>query len=300
MDLLRRRLPELLGVLFAGAWSLVLAVNSYGLLWDSYRRDAAYARAQIAGGEDPAVFEFVRQPDLVDSLPAWIQNSVLLAAVAMMGVALVRAGRPVLGLLLPVVLTTAPLLDRTSLVYSTLLFDVDAAAPPRFWPVQEALPQLAVVLVPILLTPRPQDPRRLGMRPPIPLLVMFLALPAGLRLTDPQSAVLTDRAELVQSITVAVVVLGTGLLVAAYHRRGAAAVAVVALVLMLAQASDALVSTYSGSPFSSLDVFHDAGLLLVGPAVVLVAPALGRLWVLALRRGPGLTTVTDRLPVSAG
>ncbi len=275
-------------MLLAGAWALVLALDGHGDSWRSYRRDALFARTQIAAGDDPTVYAFIRPPDIADVVTPWVLGSVVLAAAAILGVALVRAGRPLLGLVLPTVLVTIPLLDRASLVASTLLLRDSGSVLPRLWPLQEVLPQLAVVLIPVLLVWRTGDIRGNGAHVPRTLVVAALLVPAALRLTDSQGVDLTDRAENAQSIMLVTAILGTGLLVTAYRRDGVAAVATAAALLALAQASPSLFRTHSGNPPGWFDVVDDAVALVLGPAVVLLTPALGRLWIAALRHGPVL------------
>ena len=288
----------------SACWTVLLAAHTWLSSASSYR-DAlqAYDRwlsSPAVPGRALLIAPTAPSPE--SWLPYVVAAAATFTAVTLLGVALVRAGRPTAGVLLPIAFALLPLTVGTTFAGSVLL-PVDATTPglPIWWPYTEAVLQAVLCASPaalaaVLAGGRAAVPgaRAVTVRAAVAgaLVVLVAAL------VVPRDSLPLQWAPAVDSgARLFLVVFGTALLTSAAASASAAALrrtlvllAVGSVVLLLAT-SDLLLLALQPDVTGGVDsrrLLGHALALVAGPSVVLLAPAAGALWRRAFHRGPVL------------
>jgi hypothetical protein len=273
MSRVRRLAPELSAVLVGLGWGVLSAAPLDAGPWYPYR-----------SGLGP-------------------QHAALLGAVALLGVALLRAGQRVAAVLVPVALALLPTAGDTTLA-GGLLFPVGATDVPALWPYGDAVLQALVVAAPAVLGV--VLGRRAWSARPLPILRattrQVLARTGSVALAGIAAPLLGGAAESWGPADTGalgillVVVVATGLLIASPQSlpMTTAQLAVGTVVLILVNLDGGLDradlgdNDWGGVALGSLGYL---AAVAVGPAAVLLAPSATRAWRRGFRRGPALASM---------
>jgi hypothetical protein len=303
MSGLRRLAPELSALLLGLTWGVLSAVHQHATVWGRYRsmlESDATMRATVPARGLPALPPWdLPAPGTAEWLSYGVRSGVLVIAVALLGVALLRAGQRFAAVVVPAALALLPTPGGGTLA-GDLLVSVSDPETPALWPYSEGVLQALVVAAPtvlgLLLTRRTWGAR------PAPIL----------RATTRQALVRSGSAALAAVVVLLlsadlsrggadtgaagillVVVVATGLLIATPQSLPATVAQVAAGTVVLIAAEFA-----SGMNWGDLGNNDWGGLALgslfylaavaVGPAAVLLTPSAGRAWRRAFRRGPTL------------
>jgi hypothetical protein len=304
MRRLRRVVPELIAVVVGLAWGVLSAIHQNATVWNFYRSELeadAKARTYSAalGHPEPPPGPFPA-PGAAEWLPYSVRNAVLILAVALLGVALLRAGQRVAAVLVPAGLALLSTAGESTLA-GDLLVPVDVTVMPALRPYGEGVLQALVVAAPAVLG-LVLTRRTWGARPApilrattrqvlvragsVSLLGMVVLLLSGVG----QSWGAADAGAL--GILV-VVVLASGLLIASPQSlpMTAAQLAIGTAVLIVADVASGMdLADLGNNDWGTVargSIIYFAA-VAVGPAAVLLTPWAGRKWRRAFRRGPAL------------
>lgn len=307
---LRRVAPEIVAVVVALTWGVLSAVHLNATLWHSHRwalAAAAKARARAAAEDLPAPTPWhLPTPTVGEWLPYSVRGAVLVAVVALLGVALYRVGQRAAAVGVPAALALLPLPGGSTLSGGDLLVPVDAQAFPALWPYSDGVLQALVVAAPavvgILMSHRTRPGRAAPILRATTRQVLVRTGSVGfvatvvLILSGPPSGGLWEVADLAAMGVLLVVAIATGLLVASPQSLPATvaqfalgtAVLVVADFAGTMDWADLGNNDWGGTAVATLGYL---AAVAIGPAAVLLAPSAARSWRRAFRRGPALASL---------
>ncbi len=297
----------------AFAWTAVLAVGATALsatrwhsfLWREHRANAEmFSTMQARGAElglpvlDASLAP--QPPDVWASTVTGASDGLTVAAVALLGVALVAAGHRLWGLLAPVLLNIVPLVAGWPLLGAVVLPGADdpSGGPLPWWAaplligVAMSAPAAAAAAAGRGHAPDPTTAH--VMSPRVALLragsATALVLGGSMAWSWAVGATAPPWGDsLAQHTSTAIVILSTGLITAALPgprlRRWATAAALL-VVLDGVLASGVLTGLPAGQALSVgiADPLARMATLAIGPLAVLAPPAVGRVWRAAFRR----------------
>ncbi|MFI2753944.1 hypothetical protein ACGIF2_10960 [Cellulomonas sp. P22] len=293
------RLPLASVAVLAVTGAALSAARWHALLWEDYRFNikmftTMQARAAELGLPGLDASYTPTPPDLWTSTVYGMSDGLMVAAVVLLGVALVTAGLRVWGIVVPLLLNVPPLVVGWTLTDVVVIpGSVDVAAGPLPWYGNALLIGIAMTLPAALAvrgrssTSTARIPTRTALRRAGTVAVIVLG---GTLLWAWSLQPWWDwSGELAQRGGTAVVIVSTGLLAAALpvmRLRRWAIVAAVLVVLETIVASGVL-APGDGYWFDVSEPLLQVATLAIGPLAVLAAPAAGRAWRSAFRRGPG-------------
>jgi len=294
------------------AWTAALAVGASALsatrwhsfLWREHRAGAEmFSTMQARGAElglpvlDASLAP--RPPDVWASTVTGASDGLTVAAVALLGVALVAAGHRLWGLLAPVLLNVVPLVAGWPLLGAVVLPGADdPSGGPLPWWAAPLLIGIAMSAPAAAAAGRGHapDPTTARASPRAALLragsATALVLGGSIAWSWAVGALTSTWGETsAEHTSTAIVILSTGLITAALPgprlRRWATAAALL-VVLDGVLASGVLTGLSAGEALSVgiADPLARMAVLAIGPLAVLAPPAVGRVWRAAFRREP--------------
>ncbi|MCC2307835.1 hypothetical protein [Cellulomonas chengniuliangii] len=296
----------------AFAWTAVLAVGTsvlsatrwHSFLWREHHADAEVFSTMRARGAElglPLLDASLapRPPGVWASTVIGVSDGLTVAAVALLGVALVAAGHRLWGLLAPVLLNIVPLVAGWPLLGAVVLPGADdpSGGPLPWWAaplligIATSAPAAAAAAAGPGHTPDAATaracPRAVLLRAG---LATVLVLGGSMAWSWAVGATTQPWGEsLAQHTSTAIVILSTALVAAALpgpRLRRWAAVGVLLVVLDGVLASGVLTGLPAGQALSAgiEDPLARAMALAIGPLAVLAPPAVGRVWRAAFRR----------------
>lgn len=293
------RLPLAAAAVLAVTAAVLSAVRWHALLWDDYRANiemltTTQARAAELGLPLLDASYTPTPPGLWTSTVYGMSDGLMVAAVALLGVALVTVGLRVWGLVVPLLLNALPLVSGRPLTDVMAIPGADdVAAGPLPWYGNALLIAIAMTL-PVALAVRGRSSTSTA-RIPIRTALLRAGTAAvvvlgGTLLWTWSLQPWWDVSEaLTQRGSTSVVIVSTGLLAAALpvvRLRRWAVVAAAFVVLDLVVTSGVL-APGDGYWFDAPEALLQVATLAIGPLAVLATPALGRAWRSTFRRGPG-------------